>query len=57
MNKTITALLLFASVGLAACPGEETLGGKVNDALDNRPHEQLKDKAEEIGDAVKDATN
>lgn len=57
MNKLVTAFLLVASVGLTACPGEKTLGGKVDDALDARPNEKIKDKAEDLGDAIKDATN
>lgn len=57
MNKIITAFLLVASVGLTACPGEKTVGGKIDDALDSRPHEKLKDKGEDVGDAIKDATN
>ncbi len=57
MNKIITALFLVASFGLSACPGEKTVGGKIDDALDSRPNEKIKDKAEDIGDAIKDATN
>ena len=54
MNKIITALFLVASFGLSACPGEKTVGGKIDDALDSRPNEKIKDKAEDIGDAIKD---
>ncbi|MFZ4767402.1 MAG: hypothetical protein ACOYMN_20815 [Roseimicrobium sp.] len=34
-----------------------TLGDRIEDGLDIRPHEKLKDAAEDIEDAVKDATN
>ena len=56
--KNILALVLLAlsSMGLAACP-DETIGGKIDDALDNRPAEKLQDKVEDVKDSVKDATN
>lgn len=57
MNKLIAAALLVASVGLTACPGEKTVGGKIDDAFDSRPNEKIRDKAEDVGDAIKDATN
>ena len=57
MKTLITAALLVASVGLTACPGEKTLGGKIDDVTDSRPNEKIKDKAEDVGDAIKDATN
>ncbi|MDE2598147.1 MAG: hypothetical protein KGL40_00840 [Rhodocyclaceae bacterium] len=62
MKKMRTLLLacplLFA---LAACdkPAQPTLGSdnkdSLNDALDRRPHEKVRDAAEDIGDAGKRA--
>lgn len=62
MKKMRTLLLacplLFA---LAACdkPSQPTLGSdnkdSLNDALDRRPHEKVRDAAEDIGDAGKRA--
>ncbi|HEY1098127.1 MAG TPA: hypothetical protein VGF99_04335 [Myxococcota bacterium] len=58
MKTIIATLALVCSIGfVAGCPGEKTVGGKLDDALDNRPHEKVKDKAEDVGDAIKDATN
>lgn len=59
--KPITALL--ASIGLIVVPAcekkPETVGEKVkegvNDALDRRPAEGVKDAAEDVKDAVQDA--
>lgn len=59
MNK-LTALLLAAVASLAfvaGCPEDKSLKGKVDDALDRRPAEKVQDKAEDVKDAVKDATN
>ena len=56
MKKQLTLALAFTALGLAACP-EKTLGGHVDDALDNRPAEKVQDKMEDVSDAVKDATN
>ena len=36
---------------------KETLGTKIDDAMDTRPAEKLQDKAEDLKDKVKDATN
>lgn len=57
MNKTAAVLsVVVASLALAACP-KETVGGKIDDALDNRPAEKVQDKLEDMKDSVKDATN
>lgn len=55
--KTPLALAVAVAVaGLTACP-DKTIGGRIDDALDNRPAEKLQDKVEDAADAVKDATN
>jgi hypothetical protein len=47
---------------LAACEQKpasttEQIKDKVNDALDNRPHENIRDAAEDLGDGVDDAVD
>jgi hypothetical protein len=47
---------------LAACDQKpasttEQIKDKVNDALDNRPHENIRDAAEDLSDGVKDAAD
>lgn len=54
----VAAACLTLSVGLSSCkreksPGEK-IGEKIDDALDQRPGEKVKDAAEDVGDAVKD---
>ena len=57
MKRRIALCLLAGlSLGAAACP-DQTIGTKIDDALDNRPAEKLQDKFEDAKDAVKDATN
>ena len=56
MPPNLKPLLLASVFALAACP-EPTIGGKIDDALNNRPAEKVQDKFEEAKDAVKDATN
>ena len=51
--------LLFT---LSACDQKpasttEQIKDKVNDALDNRPHENVRDAAEDLTDGVKDAAD
>ena len=51
--------LLFT---LSACDKKpasttEQIKDKVNDALDNRPHENVRDAAEDLTDGVKDAAD
>ncbi len=55
-NKAALVLLAVTSLGFAACP-KETVGGKIDDAMNNRPAEKLQDGAENVKDAIKDATN
>lgn len=58
MNKK-TALIMIAlaaTMAFSACK-KETIGGKIDDAMDNRPAEKVQDKVEDVKDAVKDATN
>lgn len=55
----LTALLIGASVSMAACSKEETpvekAGDKVGDALNMRDHEKLKDAGEDAKDAAGNA--
>ncbi|MES2489760.1 MAG: hypothetical protein V4607_08200 [Pseudomonadota bacterium] len=55
----MTALLIGASVSMAACSKEETpvekVGDKVGDALNMRDHEKLKDAGEDAKDAAGNA--
>ena len=59
--KPVHLLLISAMVGaLAACEQKpstsiDQLKDKVNDALDRRPNEKLRDAAEDIRDGIKDA--
>ncbi len=50
---------MFAALALAACEPKQTTSEKVkdnvNDALDRRPGEKVRDAAEDTKDAVKDA--
>ena len=60
MNKklmlVLAASLLAGTTAISACK-KETIGGKIDDALDNRPAEKVQDKVEDMKDKVKDATN
>jgi hypothetical protein len=40
---------------MTSCERDESLKEKVNDGLDRRPNEGIKDAAEDTKDAVKDA--
>jgi len=53
----ITAALTAAALSmLASCKEKpKTIGEKIDDAMDTRPHEKLKDAAEDVKDAAHDA--
>lgn len=57
----LTSTALVALFSLPACKKPESTSEKVsdrvNDALDNRPGEPLRDAAEDTKDAVKDAAD
>lgn len=60
MKLTHLVMIAVATVALAACGQKnESAGAKVenavDDALDRRPAEELRDAAEDAGDAVEDA--
>jgi hypothetical protein len=60
MKRTRLLLLLPLLLTVVACePKDQTTGekvkDKVNDALDNRPNEGLRDAGEDIRDGAKDA--
>jgi hypothetical protein len=45
----------FSALTVTSCKEKpKTLGEKIDDALDARPHEKLKDTVEDAKDAVKD---
>lgn len=53
-----SALVLFGAVlmsTLTSCERRQSVGEKIDDALDNRPAEGLRDATEDAADAVKDA--
>lgn len=57
---SISLLLGVSAVSLTMTSCEDkpkSLGDKIEDGLDARPNEKLKDAGEDIKDAVKDATN
>jgi hypothetical protein len=64
MKKTLTSALVIASiligssvsgVMLTGCERKpKTLGEKIDDALDARPHEKLKDAGENLSEAARD---
>ena len=57
---TATMYVTTASVAVLTTSCErkpKTIGDKVDDALDARPNEKLKDAGENIKDAARDATN
>jgi len=64
MKSTLYLLLIpfaaFTLIALPSCnndgPGEK-MAKEVDDALDARPNEKLKDAVENAGDNIKDATN
>jgi hypothetical protein len=61
-KTTMKLNYLFAAAALAfipACEKNETpeVKEKIDDALDRRPNEELKDAGEDIKDAAKDAGN
>ena len=56
------SICLFATAALVplamtSCERDDSLKENVNDALDRRPAEGVKDAAEDTKDAVKDAAN
>ena len=57
----LLALIIGTSVASLTVPGCErkpkTLGEKIDDALDARPNEKIKDAGEDAADAVKDAAH
>ncbi len=57
--KSIHTILAVAVIALVACDKPQTTSEKVkdnvNDALDRRPGEKVRDAAEDAKDAVKDA--
>ena len=60
MSRTFRLLMLVLPLALSisACEpkkGTDELKDKVNDALDRRPNEKLRDAAEDVRDGVKDA--
>jgi len=60
MKKAVLLLALPFVLALAACEQKpasttEQVKDKVNDALDRRPNEKLKDAAEDIRDGAKSA--
>lgn len=44
-------------LALTSCERDDSVGEKVDDALDRRPAEGVKDAAEDTKDAVKDAAD
>lgn len=57
---TLIAMACAAPLTLTSCKEKgpaEKVGEGIDDALDNRPAEKVQDAAEDIKDAVKDATN
>lgn len=58
--KTLLLLSIsaVAALSLTACEEKpKTLGDKIEDGLDARPNEKLKDAGEDLKDAAKDAKN
>lgn len=60
MKLTHLLMIAVATVALGACGQKnesagEKIGSAVDDALDQRPAEELRDAAEDAGDAVEDA--
>lgn len=57
-TRLATLLVLPALLAITACEpkgGADAVKDKVNDALDQRPNEKLRDAAEDVRDGVKDA--
>ncbi len=57
MEMKLSTLLLIpvAIITLSACDDKPTVGEKVDDALDRRPGEKLRDTGEDLQDVGKDA--
>lgn len=58
LSSLLRGCLLLATVGLLLTHCEKkptTIGDKVDDALDARPNENLRDAGEELKDAAQDA--
>lgn len=59
MKTNYCLLILVALFGLSACDGQPNVGekveDKVDDALDRRPGEKMRDAGEDLKDAGKDA--
>lgn len=59
LKSAMAATLLLATAGscvmFTSCERKpKTIGEKIDDALDARPNEKLKDAAENLGDAARD---
>jgi len=48
--------LAIAGLALPACEKKSDVGNSINDAMDRRPNEKLRDAGEDIKDAVQDVT-
>lgn len=58
ISALCTAFMIFGTVAmstLTSCERRQSVGEKIDDALDNRPAEGLRDAAEDTKDSVKDA--
>lgn len=56
LSTTLVFSAIAATSLMTSCERKpETVGEKIDDALDNRPAEPARDAAEDVGDAVKDA--
>lgn len=55
MKRFHTLVFVFVGILFAACDEKpKTLGDKVNDGLDRRPGEKVRDAGEDLKDAAKD---
>jgi hypothetical protein len=57
LSLCLVAGAALLPLAMTSCERDDTLKEKVDDGLDRRPAEGVRDAGEDVKDAVKDATN
>lgn len=57
VSLSFAAVAVTLPLAMTSCERDESLKEKVDDGLDRRPAEGVRDAGEDVKDAVKDATN
>jgi hypothetical protein len=57
ISLCLVACPMLLPLAMTGCERDDTIGEKVDDALDRRPGEKVRDAGEDVKDAVKDAAD